>query len=717
MDTFSVIRQNKEKFEDVYITFKHPLASRYTSGEANEITISLDALGLKINNSNFFSSLDQIINNPQYHQEDGEQLAKQQQLDQNAIHVFFHYFKNKKLNEYKQILNKELSVPKNSITVNIKGASGAGKTTLMSNLLNINKAYLATSTNKTTVGTREFILQPNDYSICCTFINQFQVQLYLANITTRLLEAIAHKNQRELKDLRKSFNDSTDQQFRIEQLLGRIDDNAENELSVQFKKFVAEITPFIDEAIAKLPEEHDVKKAKKLVDNVVKEALKNKHSSHFQITLFSLISQKIERFLSIYAIDYEKNQFGWIEKIYGSNINQALCEELICNFSAIKYQDYEWLLTPLVHTMRVAGPFYPTWVKDKGAYNYHFVDGMGVDHNQKEARSIPNYLAEEINESDYIIWIENATKVSGNSTKLFFEHLLLTSQLKKSILVHTHLDKLEGDKYEDEEDKQNAADNNFENAFATDEEEELVIYITKEIMHKTYYFKELNSLQLTEENLTNLTSILSVLKVPIETRNLSNETVFMIEKDYIVEDFIDIIPKYRNDWHFRLNSVRWNTLRAMTARLAYYEDIYGFGPLYPVEEYSKVLWIILYKTLHKSLNNKAKNIKDLEVIAEQLTEKMTSLISDKMIELICMNNIPLWVQAEELSGTGSHSVRINAVNKILNDSLPAFTLATIENNKLYNEFLALLNLAIEQITTQNSLVDIQLKERNIPVIN
>jgi len=665
----------------------------FTEEALNEITIDITKL----------------VNNEEFHNSEGKDKAVQNGLHSLAIEAFYNYKDVEKPLRNKQVVRKYLPNTKEHIKVNIKGPSGAGKTTLLGKLLNLDKSQLATAVNKTTVGTREYIMEDSTtYSLCCTFLSQFEVQRQLQDITQRVIEILVDNIDIPFKKVRSKFVDSTDQQFRIEQILGKVSEHNPNDISQLFMKFIEDIKQLIQDEKQAYNDLSDEE-----LEEIVLNILSCKVSEDFQLQLFSNIQYKLVDLITKYPVAYEKNQFGWIDYIYENHMDKALFDELVYIFSSIKHSTSENLLTPLVDILRVKGPLYPGWVEDKENYHLHLVDGIGVDHDQKDAITLPNHVTEEFLESDYIIWLENAANVTSNTVKLFFEEMERTKQLDKVILYYTHLDELKGDKFDDLDDKISAIDNNFENVFSVDDSsKKLLKKLEKILPYKTFYFESLKEEALSEDNQLNLKQTVAFLKKPIN-KELSSEISIVLHENHLINNYLKIYDEFWFSWNNVINATHWSKFKAMTQRLAYTTNTYGYEHLLPVE-FRKNLLLDVFNYALENASIISNNVADLENISKVLTQAVASSLSNTMVQLIAKSKKLEWATSYQYKGSGSHYMRKEYVKGILQETLPAVNIANVEQSYLYCDFKQIIEAEINKIVATHPKVSISILPREIP---
>lgn len=655
-----------------------------------------------------------LVINEEFHNSGGKEKAIHSGLNSLAIEAFYNYKDVEKPLRNKQVVRKYLPNTKEHVKVNIKGPSGAGKTTLLGKLLNLDKSQLATAVNKTTVGTREYLMEDSPtYSLCCTFLSQFEVQRQLQDITQRVIEILVDNIDIPLKKVRSKFVDSTDQQFRIEQILGKVSEHNTNNISQLFMKFIEDIKQLIQAEKQAHNDVSDEEFSDENLEEIVLNILSCKVSEEFQLQLFSNIQYKLVDLITKYPVAYEKNQFGWIDYIYEHNMEKALFDELVYIFSSIKHSTSENLLTPLVDILRVKGPLYPDWVEDKENYHLHLVDGIGIDHDQKDAITLPNHVTEEFLESDYIIWLENAANVTSNTVKLFFEEMERTKQLDKVILYYTHLDELKGDKFDDLDDKISAIDNNFENVFSVDDtSKKLLKKLEKVLPYKTFYFENLKEETLSEENQLNLKQTATLLKKPIDTK-LSSEISIVLDENHLISNYLKIYDTFWFNWNNIVNSKHWSKFKAMTERLAYTTNIYGYDHLLPVE-FRKNLLLDVFNNALENASVVSNNVEDLENISKVLTQAVASSLSDTMIQLIAKSKKIEWATSYQYKGTGSHSRRKEYVKWILQQTFQEVNISNVEQSNLYREFKQIIENEISKIVATHPKVSISILPREIP---
>ena len=115
-----------------------------------------------------------------------------------------------------------------------------------------------------------------------------------------------------------------------------------------------------------------------------------------------------ERFALLPDGKLQKTKVGWpLTWMWATRDRDAFIASLsrfVSNYASL----CGTLLTPLVNGIRVAGPFYPTWTKDKP--KLVLLDGEGLGHTPRSMSTISTTLSKRIDMVDAVILVDNATQ-------------------------------------------------------------------------------------------------------------------------------------------------------------------------------------------------------------------------------------------------------------------------------------------------------------------
>jgi hypothetical protein len=144
--------------------------------------------------------------------------------------------------------------------------------------------------------------------------------------------------------------------------------------------------------------------------------------------------------------DFEKTTTGWPKAWYIKNAKNERDTFLnaIRFFSDNHYQSWGRLLTPLVNSMRVVGPFRPNWADEPA--RLVLVDTEGLGHKAEATADLPEQTLPLLHEADVILLVESAKNGMTNfASGKALEAVVNTGHTRKLAVVFTNMDLVKGD--------------------------------------------------------------------------------------------------------------------------------------------------------------------------------------------------------------------------------------------------------------------------------
>jgi GTPase Era involved in 16S rRNA processing len=349
------------------------------------------------------------------------------------------------------------------------GVTGAGKSTLLRRLIgSITDRFPPISVNRTTTCEIEVITGQPDYSAVVTFLSRQQThQEVIDSLGNAVLKAIEQPSDEVVA---REFLEQSDQRFRLKYVLGAWDtgkSEEEDEFSFEFSSSIKESSatefdgmPFLREAVITLRRiagvattewESSHNSLSGLVGHEREHALDEIQNAAMQSDdFFDLVNDVMERIVERFSGlpgDFVKSPSGWPNAWKYSLLAAKRSEFLksVSWFCGRAPEQWGRLLTPLVTGIRVSGPFRPSWVPEKAAYNHVFIDTQGMGHD-KRSTELPTEISARFEEVDTILMVESAQNAfSSNDASQVLETVASTGYTAKFAVLFTYMDAVVGD--------------------------------------------------------------------------------------------------------------------------------------------------------------------------------------------------------------------------------------------------------------------------------
>jgi energy-coupling factor transporter ATP-binding protein EcfA2 len=371
-------------------------------------------------------------------------------------------------------------------TVLLLGTTGAGKTTLVRQMLGTNpktERFPSTSTAKTTVADAELITTENEvFRAVVTFTPRDEIIDYLAENVSRA--ALSARQGKPDAKLALDLLDHQDQRFRFSYVLGRgsatdaggdedlvddddlpddevgdageaIDDDLDPEEYGHIdiaatERVLQECVVAVKEMVARYADEIaagvvDGKDDERVLDELIEDALDTdlRQSEEFHQIVDALVDEIEKRFGTLEVGEYRRNRQGWPVSWWWESDDRATFMKVVTRFSSNYAPLFGRLLTPLVNGLRVSGPFQPEWADEP--MRLVFVDGEGLGHTAKSVSSLSTHVQEQLQRLDAVLLVDNATQPMQAAPVAALKQLVVSGIVNKLHVVFTHFDQVKGD--------------------------------------------------------------------------------------------------------------------------------------------------------------------------------------------------------------------------------------------------------------------------------
>ena len=359
-------------------------------------------------------------------------------------------------------------------TVLLLGTTGAGKTTVVRQLLGTNPAserFPSTSTAKTTVADTELITTDDEtYRAVVTFVPRDEAIDYLTeNVSEAALAAFRKRSDDEI---RRRLLDHINQRFRFSYVLGRgiapadDDDLVDDEDDEEFDDIdpaeygtvdlaaTAKVIADAIEAVKVVVSRHagaiteafaDVEEDERVLEELIEENLDSdlRQSDEFHAIVDSLVDEIEKRFATLDVGEVKRNRQGWPTIWSWESDDRAAFIKQVTRFSSNYAPLFGRLLTPLVNGIRVSGPFQPEWASEP--VRLVLVDGEGLGHTPKSVATLSTHVATQLQTVDAVLLVDNAAQPMQAAPVAALKGIAVSGNASKLHVIFTHFDQVKGD--------------------------------------------------------------------------------------------------------------------------------------------------------------------------------------------------------------------------------------------------------------------------------
>ncbi len=541
------------------------------------------------------------------------------------------------MSQLTEIHNEIGALPENLPKFYLLGSTGAGKTSIVQNILGTKEyKFPSVSQMRTTVAVTEYVIDTTlPYKTTLLFKEKKEI---LDSIEEIVKSAIRTSSKKGSTDIINKLKESSDQRFRLKYIL---DDDflsgIENRI-IENERLYQDFSEDI-----KLSEIDDSSEIRLLI-----EELSSK--------IFIEIEKKLSKICNV-SYDSDNLIYSFIQDDKESFITET--KKFLSNEKDS--------LSPLIKYARVEGSLLATWISHD--FKFILIDGEGIGHSLKDIGSeLSVRHLDFFAISDAILLIEKGDDpfISGGNRAV--KSIVINGYQDRLNLVFSKTDKIEIDssKFDLDEIKVKLSSNiaNLENTLLEDED------IHVNLKEKNlYYLSELHK----DINTVSQIQIKNLLQNVIETvKKNKEEDNLEIEQSSLEYDFTTILNYYDSNnflekWLNILDREAWQTIRAFNTRMYWEED--EFRHLKPIADLHTLIMKNINMFLNRPAINELSDI-DFEKSNNRIKQQFSQLLLSYLRELILVDHHQNWEDAYMLSGAGSTSIRRRYIKRIFEKLSP-----------------------------------------------
>ncbi|MEQ1888406.1 MAG: hypothetical protein ABL951_04395 [Alphaproteobacteria bacterium] len=644
-----------------------------------------------------------------------------------------------------QLRDKLLPLPSRDdgyARVLLMGVPGAGKTTLMRQLIGTHpkiERFPSTSVNRTTTFPTEVALRDGPYEGVVTFMSEHETRFEIEeSLSAAFIEALGGNT----KQVARAFLEKSDMRFRLKYLLGDYDAGLD-EVDPYDNDGQSDLSLDMDTAEAPTPAERATlqQTLNMYIERINRMASEAKNAFEadqasliadmssddrnaaldlieemavMSDTFIELVSDVLDELRTKFALvtdgHFEKTTTGWPKAWYIKKAvdDRAAFLTAIRFFSDNHHRSWGKLLTPLVNSMRVVGPFKPTWVDEPS--QLVIVDTEGLGHKADATADLPEHVLPLLHDSDVILLVESAKNGMTNfASGKALEAIVNTGHTRKLAVVFTNMDLVKGDNLKGQAKidhvfggLRNVVDNQLAKNVSADAARGLLEHLET----STFYVGLINEFDPipAKPELIRLLGYLAAAQPPV-----FEPVAFPKYRDDKLGFAIqDAARDFRQQWKGMLGLTParpkpWQTIKALSRRYAEGWDD-GFV-LRPTSNLVAALSASISRFLETPIEwtgnpTPEQKRETIDRIKRKITRDLPLLSSSRLRA----QPQPQWHEAYSLVGTGTTKVRANRIEGIFERFVPVPDAVSVDRHvwEFLDEVKAVVTKAVDEIKQEIS---------------
>ncbi|MDX7921127.1 hypothetical protein SJS82_04175 [Aeromonas media] len=555
--------------------------------------------------------------------------------------------------EIQKRLDELSPIPINMPKLYLLGDTGAGKTTIVRRILGTDKLkFPSVQQKRTTVAVTEYVLS-KDLPYRATYL--FKSQQLIANLVAEILEiAIENAYSHFRKDniskdgVTEDLEETPDERFRLRYILTQ---DQREELAVEIVEFM----PVLDATVKKLTAE--LQSCDEELGVVVALALDSHKDviSALNAEILRLIEVKVAEVCNGHRL-YSDPEFYQ----HSSNDLNAFVDGAKLLLSSTKDS-----ISPVVEYARLQGNLLAPWLPS--GVELVLIDGEGIGHDTREASRLSPRHLDYFHFADAIGLVEECKKPFASGGKSAIEGVVRNGYAEKFHLIFTKLDEVEVG--EDEEpsrkDQIRAVRKGLTNVKHALKDDGAELDIGAD---RFYYLAHMNSATIDSDSVSDVARLLASINAKFsEAKPQFVQPIYDYEmlSSYLSKSADSFLAK----WNAMLHAKHWQTIKAFNRRMCWEED--GFRDMEPIADFhAEVTRELEYFISHPSSWVEAATPSMQERSIANVKQEFSKHLLAFARVVILKTYSPHWGTAMSLSGMGSTTLRMNQIQRILEEVLP-----------------------------------------------
>lgn len=620
-------------------------------------------------------------------------------------------------------------------TVMLVGTTGAGKTTVLRQLIG-SERFPPTSTSRTTTSDIEIVTADGSYEAVITFMDKREVM----DEIEKCLHHACRTAVTESRDDRvaRALLSPPEQRFRLSYPLGRWEPNqtsAQGELTDASGRTLSDYEATSAEEQEENQEilEDFVGRIRAISSRVMQKTdaagstLADARGTGERDAWMSLFDETLEtdeairelateiltkihdRFEGIETGEFTFDETDWpLAWQYHSGDQDDFLTEVRW-FSGNNSQQFGRLLTPLVNGVRVRGPFAPADIRLQTNHKLVILDGEGLGHRAQSATSIRSEITDRFSMTDVILLVDNAQQPMLAAPQELVKTAGSMGYASKLAFAFTHFENVIGDDLYTREDREDRVRNPGRDAVETmrgivgdDVTEDLL----ERVENYTFFLENMDKPtdQLPNHSIGEMLRLLDAIEAAAHPEAKSTARIRLSSRDLdmAISDAIDRFHEPWQGWlhgrHPDYSKEHWTRIKALTLRLTI--GLNGYDSLRPVDD----LRSRLQYGVSRWLNRQASSIDDEATQDEMLAaltiirQRMYAPLQSMAEQRIARRSLSDWERAYDHRGTRSSYRRADDIEAIYRRAAPAIGFdKNTEAQELLNLVYAAIQAAAEEV--------------------
>lgn len=692
----ATIRQNPGR-RFLIVDFRHPLrpdpSNQGKPGRKVRKGLGTDDRSVA---EKLVGDLNRLLADPTLHSP-AARVKAEARFDSRVVEIFYDGIEPKKQN-YWALRDEHLSFPDGYPRVLLLGVPGAGKTTLVRQLIGSHpdhERFPSTSANRTTTCDTEVIIGYEDFEAAVTFMSEEETEF---EIQQSVSEAVLHAlNATSDTDVAKVLLDRSDMRFRLKYMLGdwpsdEVSDDpyeiktdmagrgpdtsplmvseaeAEN-LAANLRSYVTTIrdiaTRHRDEVEKTLQDPIDSLSSddRNAALDLIQELAEK--SNEYATLVSSILDDLREKFERIPFGRLHKTTTGWPRLWQRTAPGSDRSEFLLAVrfFSGIDHRHWGKLFTPLVNGIRVAGPFAPRWTADGESPRLILIDTEGLGHKAGTTFDVPDHIVSRFHDTDAILLIHRGDSAFSFEGGRALEAIGSAGQTAKTFMVFSRMDELKGDNIKGWPAKcdyafngvRNVIDNQLSKSLTPD----VARFMLTHLEGNAFYLGLLQSADLNVGRDKELSRLLDDLKSIVPPSSLT-QAFPEYSFDLLILALQRGVENFRVPWRAYLGLERrsdarplpWQSVKAVSRRYAE-----GFDDGYHIRPVSKLLSTMAL-AISRFLENPVRwegspSLEDKRFVLDRIKATVSQELADFCSQQLREKPQSQWQEAYAFRGTGS----------------------------------------------------------------
>lgn len=623
-----------------------------------------------------------------------------------------------------------IPLPETFHKVQMIGTTGAGKTTVVRQLIGTNpdsEYFPSTSTAKTTIADTEIVLTDAPFRAVVTFRSQFEVGQHIEDCVAAAVMA-AYEGAKPDESARKLL-EHREQRFRLRYLLGSFaaeagtdaeeDESAEEEdtprqvesevsaeeraeFERRLRGYLSDIAALAEAVRAKVSAGLDTnvedlrrREDKDVFQELVEDELYD-HSSFHELVM-RLLDEVKQRFSYQRQGQFTNDADGWPKLWTWETADRAAFIREVRRFSSNYAPNFGKLLSPLVNGMRIAGPFKPEW-GDGSIPPLVVMDSEGLGHTPDSTSSLSTSVTRRFHIADTILLVDNAMNPMQAAPGAVLSSVATNGHAKKLAVAFTHFDQVRGDNLPTPTAKREHVRGSLDNMIGVITAElgrGAELAFRRDLESRIFFLANIQKLKVkgpTEEEFRRLLKTMSpepptpaeqhdLIPLPGPEEAASDEEVFTptFDEARLVWYIQKAIQEFREQWRARLgldyrpgvDKVHWASVKALTR----YVSTFGWDEYNSLRPVADLLQYVV-RQVNVFLRNECRWRSDgaidddgVAYVARQTSAQLLPILRKMLIA----NPVDTWRRAYTYRGRGSTVERAVDIDSIYRGVAPLLT--------------------------------------------